>query len=89
VEKSIGQPPGALKKERDKQVRAIERKIAACEQHISDLDSQVFEANEKISAGQTDSELLKKMALDSQKLLELETEWLSLSAELEKIKDQV
>lgn len=84
VEKSSTPPPGALKKERDKQKRAIERKIADCEQAIAKLQKSVVEANEKISSGQTDASTLKQMADDSQKLQELESKWLNLSAELEK-----
>ena len=78
-------PAGVLKKERDRQVRAIERKIADCEQTIQELEKAVAAANEKISAGDVDPELLKKIAADSQKLQEVEADWLSLANELEKL----
>ncbi len=76
-------PPGAQKRERDKQLRALERKITACEEAIAKLDQAVREANAKISNGDTSPETVQQIAADSEKLQELENHWLELAAERE------
>lgn len=76
---------GLLKKERDKRLRAIERKITACENAIAELDVRVKSANEQISGGDTSPELLRQIAEDSQQLQDLENQWLSLNTERESL----
>ncbi len=75
--------PGVRKKERDKQIRAIDRKIAACEEAMAKLNQSLSEANQKISAGENHPDLIRQMAEESQKLQDLEKQWLKLVAEKE------
>lgn len=83
--KVLSVPSGAQKKERDKQLRALERKIAACEDAMARLEAAVTAANEKISAGDTSAEVVQQMAKDSEELQKLEEAWIELAAEREQI----
>jgi len=76
-------PAGALKKERDKMLRALDRKISACEQAIAQLDKAVKEANDKIVGGDTSQELIQQIAADSTRLEALENEWMELNQQRE------
>lgn len=74
-------PSYAEKKERDRKLRALERKIAACESKMNELQTCIAAANDKISHGDTSTALIEALSRDSQELQTLEEEWLSLEDE--------
>jgi ATP-binding cassette subfamily F protein 3 len=78
-------PRGAIKKERDKQVRALDRKIAACEEEMGKLEKAVQLYNEKIAAGDASPDVIARMSFDSKRIQELETEWMILAGQREKL----
>ena len=80
-----GAPAGQLKKERDKMLRALDRKIATCEASIAQLDQSVKEANEQIVAGDSSPELIQRISDDSIKLSAFEDDWVALAAERESL----
>jgi len=70
---------GQLKKERDKKLRALERKIAQCEEDLEKREKLNVELNEKIAAGDGDSaKLVQQMSENSSAIQKIESEWISL-----------
>ncbi|MES2769293.1 MAG: ABC-F family ATP-binding cassette domain-containing protein [Bdellovibrionota bacterium] len=69
------------KRERDKKLRTLSRKIEQCEETIAKLEKQNSEINEKIVAGDASRELGQEMANNFIKIQELESEWLNMEEE--------
>ncbi|MGE0763362.1 MAG: ABC-F family ATP-binding cassette domain-containing protein [Bdellovibrionales bacterium] len=75
---------GVLNKERTRQLRLLEKKIATCEQAIEKLEKANFQANEKIIAGEGPStQWVQQMSENTLKLEQLEAEWLELASQKE------
>lgn len=69
-----------LKKERDKKIRAIEKKIAQCEEALEKCEKLNIELNEKIAAGDGDNaRLVQQMADNATQIQKIETEWTDLA----------
>lgn len=69
-----------LKKEREKQLRMIDKRIAQCEATIEKLEASNREINEQIVAGLGDQTLLgKKMSENALEIQKTEAEWLELA----------
>jgi ATP-binding cassette subfamily F protein 3 len=78
--------PGQLKKERDRKLRNLERKIVACEDTIHRLEHANAIANDKIASGHGRSdEWVSQLASNTQELQKVEAEWLALSSEKESL----
>lgn len=70
------------KREKDKKIKALNRKIEQCEQAIQKLEQENIEINEKIVSGhENPASLGQTMAQNSIKIEDLETEWLKLEEE--------
>lgn len=76
-------------RERDKQARALMRKIAKCEEAISALEEQNEIANHKIANGEDhDGKYIQELGNNSVQLMNLEEEWLELTNNLDNLKQQ-
>jgi ATP-binding cassette subfamily F protein 3 len=70
------------KKERDKKIKILNRKIEQCESGIEKLEKENIEINDKIASGSEDSKKLgQDMANNFIKIQELEAEWILLEEE--------
>lgn len=75
-----------LRRERDKQMRAIDKKISQCEALIEKLETQNKEFNEKIAAGDNDqAKLVEQMASNAMQIQKVEAEWLELVEQKENL----
>ncbi len=75
-----------LRKERDKQVRALDKKIAQCEALIEKLESSNKELNDQIVAGSGDqAKLVEQMSSNALKLQQVEAEWVQLAEQKESL----
>jgi len=78
---------GALRHERDKKIRALDKKIANLEQTILKLEEQNNLANEMVASGKDPAgEYLKQLGDNSLQLQKLEEEWVELSAQREELR---
>lgn len=70
---------GQIKKERDKKLRTLERKIAQCEELLEKCEQLNTELNEKIAAGDGDSaKLVQQMSENASEIQKIEAEWTDL-----------
>lgn len=77
-------PPGQLKKERDRKLRGIEKKIVSCEDALHKLEHANAIANDLIAKGDSrSSEWISQMSSNAMEITRLEAEWLELNAEKE------
>lgn len=74
------------KKDRDRQIRNLEKKIQQYESEIAKLEALNHEYNEKMMADPTSAlELASKMADNSAKLLSVERDWVQAGADLSEL----
>lgn len=77
-------PAGQVRREQEKKNRALDKKIAKCEEAIQKLEELNAIANEKVASGHdTDGSSLRQLADNSIELGKLEAEWLELNAQRE------
>ena len=69
-----------LRKERDKELRMIDKKISQCEANLEKLELKNKEINEQIVAGEGDhAKLAQQMAENALQIQKIEAEWLKLA----------
>ncbi|MCB0348585.1 MAG: ABC-F family ATP-binding cassette domain-containing protein, partial [Bdellovibrionales bacterium] len=74
--------PGKNKKEIDKKLRMLNKKIEVCEVSVKKIEKENIDLNQKIMSGDgVSSELTAMMAKNYQEIERLETEWLTLIEE--------
>lgn len=73
----------AGKRERDKQLKALNKQIIFCETELARLDQENLQLNASISSGAGDlKSQAEKMAENSKSILQLEADWLRFSEEI-------
>lgn len=77
------------RKERDKQIRALDKKISQCEALIEKLENANREVNDQIAAGLGDqAKLVQLMSDNALQLQKVEAEWLSLGEQRDSLKNE-
>jgi ATP-binding cassette, subfamily F, member 3 len=76
--------PGQMKKELERKLRALDRKIQICEENLTKLEIENADLNDKIAAGHPSSdECVKKLSENALLVWKLEEEWIGLGNERE------
>ncbi len=74
------------KKKREKEIRQNERKLNQCEEDLQKMQQEAINLNQRISESLTPNlDLIKRLSDTDQKIQELETLWLTLIEEKEKL----